>query len=382
MRGFSALALALGLTLAQAPKPLLVGGLKGEAVYPGGRGVAYGEARLLARGLGLAIWQGEGRLALGLGSRYRVFPILEGEAQAAAQGAAWRKPDGVYVPLRALAQALGLTYQAQEGIRLGLPWAELRGQEGEVGRRLVLRFSREVNALNEAGGVLFLLAQGPGLEAHPLGGLLPLTTPPDRILYPGGGQVVLEWGGGRGPVQPLVLLDPGHGGEDPGLVLEGLREKDLTLDLAQRVARLLPYARLTRKGDETLSLTERLRQAQGAGVVVSFHLRPGSALRLLLPQDRPTPLGRNAERLLPGLSPERARLLKAYAGDPRALAQALERGLMAIGIPVERVEGPFALTRVDGAAVILEIGLERLRTPEARAALAQAVARGVQEYLR
>src|SRR5438445_13891551 len=37
----------------------------------------------------------------------------------------------------------------------------------------------------------------------------------------------------------VVVLDPGHGGQDSGAMCNGVREKDLTLDLARRVERLL-----------------------------------------------------------------------------------------------------------------------------------------------
>src|SRR6266700_3120282 len=38
---------------------------------------------------------------------------------------------------------------------------------------------------------------------------------------------------------PLVVLDPGHGGQDSGAMCGGVMEKDLTLDVAHRVDRLL-----------------------------------------------------------------------------------------------------------------------------------------------
>jgi len=371
----------LALALAQAPKPLKAGALVGQALYPGGLGVAYGEARLLAQGLGLALWQGEGQVALGLGSRFKSFAILTQEREAAQKGAAWKREDGVYVPLRPLAEALGLRYRAQAGVALSLPWARLLGVERTPGR-LLLRFSREVNALWRGNGVLFLLAQGagPGLEQEALGLFLPLDTPPDRLYYPGGGQVALEWGALPKPA-PQVLLDPGHGGADPGLAVGGLREKDLTLDLARRVAARLPGSRLTRAKDETLPLEARLLQAQTASVVVSFHMTQGSALNLYLPKARSAPLAQNAEALLKTAPKEQAALLKVYAGDPRLLAEALARAFSALGLVVAQAEGPYALTDVPGAAVVLEVGVERLKTPEDREALAQAVARGIRQYL-
>lgn len=373
--------LFLSLAIAQAPKPLLVGSLTGEALYPGERGIAYGEARLVAQGLGLSLWLGEDRVALGLGSRHRVFALVAEEARAAQAGAAWRRGERVYVPLRPLAEALGLEYRAQEGIRLSLPWARLLGMERGQSR-LLLRFSREVNAVVQGGGVLFLLAQGeePGFRQEALGLFLPLETPPDRLYYPGGNQVALEWG----PLprqSPLVLLDPGHGGEDPGMAFGELREKDLTLDLARRVATRLPGSRLTRRGDETLPLEARLAQAQSASVLISFHLTQGSALNLYLPKERRSPLAQNAQALLTSAPKERAALLKVHAGDPRLLAQALEEAFTALGLVVAKAEGPYALLDIPGAGVILEVGVERLRTAEGRNALAEAVARGVRAYL-
>ncbi|WP_243094275.1 N-acetylmuramoyl-L-alanine amidase family protein [Thermus thalpophilus] len=373
--------LLAALALAQAPKPLKAGSLTGEAVYPGGRGVAYGPAQLVAQGLGLSLWQGEGRLALGLGSRQKVFPILGEEAKAAAQGAAWRRGNEVYIPLRPLADALGLTYRAQEGILLELPWAELLGVERES-MRLTFRFSREVNALYREGGVLFLLAKGvgTGLRQEPLGLFLPLDTPPDRLYYPGGGRVVLEWGPLPKP-KPLVLLDPGHGGKDTGINLDGVWEKDLTLDLARRVAAQLPGSRLTRNQDATLPLEARLAQAQGAAVFLSLHVTRGSALNLYLPKERSLTLAKNAESLLATAPAEQKALLKAYAGDPRRLAQALESAFSALGLVLAKAEGPYALTDLPGAAVLLEIGAERLKTPQDRQALAEAIAQGVRSYL-
>lgn len=366
--------------LAQAPKPLKVGELTGEALYPGNRGVSYGEVGLVARGLGLALWQGESQVALGLGARYRTFPVEADEAKAASSLAAWRKDGRVYVPLRPLADALGLSYRAQVGIQLDLPWARLLQVEARP-EGYLLRFSREVNAVVRPGGVLFPMAQGshPSLVQEAMGLFLPLSQPPERVYYPGGGQVAV----GLTPLplpSPTVLLDPGHGGEDPGLEVQGLVEKEATLDLARRVAALLPGARLTRQGDETLPPKVRLALARTASVVVSLHMARGREVRLYLPKDRTSPLAQSLSRL-GDLPEERARLLRAYAGDPARLAEALERALTAQRFAVVKAEGPYVLTRVDGAAVLLEVGAERLGTEEARALVAQAIAQGIRAYL-
>jgi N-acetylmuramoyl-L-alanine amidase len=75
-----------------------------------------------------------------------------------------------------------------------------------------------------------------------------------------------------------VVLDPGHGGRDPGaLGPRGLQEKDVTLRLA-RALRPRLVARgfrvfMTREWDRTLSLEERTAFAEGVGgdVFISLH---------------------------------------------------------------------------------------------------------------
>jgi N-acetylmuramoyl-L-alanine amidase len=76
-----------------------------------------------------------------------------------------------------------------------------------------------------------------------------------------------------------VVLDPGHGGSDPGAqtAVGGLWEKDLTLDVARRLRPLLTEAGfevvLTRDGDETISLRERalLANHQRGDLFLSIH---------------------------------------------------------------------------------------------------------------
>lgn len=76
-----------------------------------------------------------------------------------------------------------------------------------------------------------------------------------------------------------VIIDPGHGGSDPGARgASGVTEKELVLRLSHKVAARLTAAgvtvQLTRKGDEALTLSERLARAQTAGgdLFVSLHL--------------------------------------------------------------------------------------------------------------
>ena len=75
-----------------------------------------------------------------------------------------------------------------------------------------------------------------------------------------------------------VVLDPGHGGSDPGAQGPGgVREKDVTLDLAHRIAPILAKdgleVVLTRDDDRFVTLEERTARANGfvADLFVSIH---------------------------------------------------------------------------------------------------------------
>ena len=83
-----------------------------------------------------------------------------------------------------------------------------------------------------------------------------------------------------GPIG-LVIIDAGHGGNDSGALREGVREKDLTLDVALRLERLLKAngvaTKLTRSKDETVSLSARAAAANEERdcVFVSIHFDEG-----------------------------------------------------------------------------------------------------------
>jgi N-acetylmuramoyl-L-alanine amidase len=77
-----------------------------------------------------------------------------------------------------------------------------------------------------------------------------------------------------------ILIDPGHGGEDPGTIGRlGTKEKDITLDIAvklrDRLKRYTGYRILmTREKDITLSLNDRIDIAKscGADLFISIHI--------------------------------------------------------------------------------------------------------------
>lgn len=76
----------------------------------------------------------------------------------------------------------------------------------------------------------------------------------------------------------VVMIDPGHGGKDPGAIgVGGLREKDVILPISQQVAAILEQqgiqVKLTRTSDYFVNLAPRVEMAkrEGADLFVSIH---------------------------------------------------------------------------------------------------------------
>ncbi|MCX7746078.1 MAG: N-acetylmuramoyl-L-alanine amidase [Clostridia bacterium] len=75
----------------------------------------------------------------------------------------------------------------------------------------------------------------------------------------------------------LVVIDPGHGGKDPGALFGSLQEKDIVLDISLRVQNTLKALNIptyiTRSDDRFLELKERINTANqmNAALFVSIH---------------------------------------------------------------------------------------------------------------
>jgi N-acetylmuramoyl-L-alanine amidase len=81
------------------------------------------------------------------------------------------------------------------------------------------------------------------------------------------------------PVLSKIVIDPGHGGDDPGAVSDGIQEKDIVLDIALKVGKLIsdtyPSIKViyTRKSDVFIPLYERAEIANRnkADLFISIH---------------------------------------------------------------------------------------------------------------
>lgn len=221
---------------------------------------------------------------------------------------------------------------------------------------------------------------------------------------------------GEGPI--VVVLDPGHGGIDPGAEHDGLTEKDLMLTFARELRDILRRTGgfeviLTREDDSFVSLERRVAiahekrahvflslhadalaqgQAHGATVHVLDDEASDAATRLLAERHDRDDLLSGVD--LDGQDDVVAGVLMDLARQetkPRTerLAEALVKGLMAAGGPVNWRpirRGAFSVLKAaDIPSVLIEVGFlssprdaENLRDPEWR----QAMAQGMRDALR
>ena len=178
-------------------------------------------------------------------------------------------------------------------------------------------------------------------------------------------------------IRGMVVVDAGHGGTDPGTAsAAGLREKDVNLQVAQKVAALLAQqgvgVLLTRQDDRFIELEERARMAnrRNADLFVSIH--SDSA---------------------PNRSIQGFTLYVARAASPEAwqAAGSISQAMAATGCESHGIrEADFKLlVQTDCPAVLVELGYlsntqdaARLRDPAWQNRLAQAVAGGILVHLR
>lgn len=172
-----------------------------------------------------------------------------------------------------------------------------------------------------------------------------------------------------------IVVDPGHGGEDPGALGRGpMPEKAINLDIARNLATELrdrgANVTLTRSGDRFISLDARaaLADRTGADLFISIHADSSKKSSV---QGMTIYIGRNA------------------SGESRRAAQAVAGALERNGLELRGVNsaGYRVLVGHSRPAMLIECGFvsnraeaERLASASYRARIAAAIAEGVASH--
>jgi N-acetylmuramoyl-L-alanine amidase len=173
----------------------------------------------------------------------------------------------------------------------------------------------------------------------------------------------------------VVVVDPGHGGPDPGAVgIGGLRETDIVLDIGLQVAALLEKQGiavvLTRNAEYDLGLQPRVDMAERANatIFVSIHANAISLSR-----------------------PDINGLETYYFDSGRELAGVIHRTILeTMDVRDRRVRQArfYVLRRTSMPSVLIETGFvtgaedaAKLRDPAYRSRMAGAIVRGILRYL-
>ena len=229
---------------------------------------------------------------------------------------------------------------------------------------------------------------------------------------------------GPPPIEPLrlIVLDAGHGGHDPGAISpNGLREKDVVLDVTRRAARLVEEGLgvkvvLTRGTDVFVPLRERTSFAskQRADLFVSIHANshPQAVSEgvevYFLSSEASDSQARHIAAIENGVmqleSPayrQKSEMLKSILWDlaqsefqqeSSAMAEtvldSMTRSLSLVPRGVKQA-GFYVLGGAPMPAILIEIGFltnekeeRKLNTPEYREALARAIYNGLADYKR
>lgn len=98
-------------------------------------------------------------------------------------------------------------------------------------------------------------------------------------------RVVVDLSKSRHNKQYTVVIDPGHGGKDPGAMGNGLKEKDLVLSIGKYLKRELDKdfnVVMTRDTDEFITLQNRSKIANGleANLFISLHINSSESTKM------------------------------------------------------------------------------------------------------
>jgi N-acetylmuramoyl-L-alanine amidase len=223
--------------------------------------------------------------------------------------------------------------------------------------------SRQLLALQLRRSSLFPIPPASGQPPNSTIPVPPATNTPPRLPRVPKGKIV-------------VVVDPGHGGPDPGAIgINGLQEKEVVIDVSRQVAALLEQqgvqAVLTRSDDIDLDLEPRVALAErvNATLFVSIH---ANAISL----SRPDINGLETYYFDTGLGLAQsihASVLQGTGVQDRGVRKARFYVLRRTSMPSVLVEMGFVTGRDDAA---------KLATASYRRQMAESIVRGILQYIR
>jgi N-acetylmuramoyl-L-alanine amidase len=174
----------------------------------------------------------------------------------------------------------------------------------------------------------------------------------------------------------VVVIDPGHGGKDPGAIgIGGIQEKRIVMSISQHIAQILEkqgvQVRLTRSSDYFVSLEGRSDMANrmGADLFVSIHANSA---------------GRNKSHV--------SGLETYYFQSGRNLAATIHRNVLRrVNVNDRRVRQArfYVLRKSAMPSVLVETGFvtgtedaAKLSNYSYQKQMAEAIASGIIEYIR
>jgi N-acetylmuramoyl-L-alanine amidase len=196
----------------------------------------------------------------------------------------------------------------------------------------------------------------------------PTPAPMPPVATPGSGSPQVPRG------RMVVVIDPGHGGSDPGAVgVGGLQEKDVVFPISQQVATLLEQqgiqAILTRRSDRTIDLAPRVAIAEQANANLFVSIHANSA----------------------GASANGVETYYYGSSEGQQLAQSIQSniirstGMIDRGVKTARF---YVLTQTSMPAALVEVGFvtgrddaRRLSNASSRNQIAGAITRGILQYI-
>lgn len=179
-------------------------------------------------------------------------------------------------------------------------------------------------------------------------------------------------------IRPLVLIDPGHGGQDVGATRNGVYEKDIVLSMSKHLGRILQQmgysVAYTRTEDIDLDLEPRVKMAENAraSAFVSVHVNSlnASASQVSGVETYHAPsasLGKNLAEFV------HKQIIASTGANDRGVRSARFHVILKTSMPAILVETGFITNPSEASRLLNSAYQERM---------AEAIAKGVDQFLR